>query len=263
MADGPSNRSNPVQTFELLWNLREHSGLGRPAGLRAAQITAAAIEVADANGMDHLSMRSVAERLGVGTMSLYRHVSGKDELLDLMVDRVSSEVRYDDESDGDWRSRLERVARRNRSMFQRHPWLLKTHLLRPPQGPGVIGKYDAELRTVEGIGLTDVEMDSALALVLAYVRDATASLLAWTTMAERTGQSDDEWWTTLAPLLDRVLDRERYAVAIRVGTSATTHYQGVHDPEHTFEFGLQRVLDGIESFVTANGAGPARRPESR
>ncbi|WP_432979506.1 TetR/AcrR family transcriptional regulator C-terminal domain-containing protein [Dactylosporangium sp. CA-233914] len=72
------------------------------------------------------------------------------------------------------------------------------------------------------------------------------------------GRADGtEWWTTLAPLLDRVLDRERYAVAVRVGTSATTHYQGVHDPKHTFEFGLQRVLDGIESFVAANRRQPS------
>jgi hypothetical protein len=68
----------------------------------------------------------------------------------------------------------------------------------------------------------------------------------------RTAQSDDEWWTTLAPLLDRVLDRERYSLAVRVGTSATEHYKAVHDPEHAVEFGLQRVLDGIESFVHRN-----------
>jgi AcrR family transcriptional regulator len=256
MDDAPTNRRNPQRTFALLWNLREHSGLGRPAGLTVDQITAAAIQVADADGMDNLSMRSVADRLGVGTMSLYRHVSSKDELLDLMIDRVSAEVRYDQDSHSHWRPQLERVARSNQSMFQRHPWLLKAFPRRPPQGPGVIGKYDAELRTVEGIGLTDVEMDSVLALVLGYVRDATASLLEWTTMSERTGQNDDEWWSALAPLLDQVLDRNRYSVAIRVGTSATTHYQAVHDPEHAFEFGLQRVLDGIESFVTADGRQP-------
>jgi hypothetical protein len=137
-------------------------------------------------------------------------------------------------------------------MFERHPWLLRLFPRRPPQGPGVIAKYDAELRAIEAIGLTDVEMDSALALVLGYVRDATARLLEWKTVSERTGQSDDEWWSTVAPLLDRVLDRERYSLAVRVGTSAATHYDGVHDPEHAYEFGLQRVLDGIESFVADN-----------
>ncbi|WP_405094926.1 TetR/AcrR family transcriptional regulator [Micromonospora sp. NBC_01412] len=252
MTAAPRDRSNLLRTFELLWDLRTHSGLGRKPGLSADQITSAAIEVADAQGLDGLSMRSVADRLGVGTMSLYRHVPGKEELLDIMVDRTSAEVHHDN-SHGDWRSRLEQVARSNRSMFERHPWLLKLFPRRPPQGPGVIAKYDAELRTIEGIGLTDVEMDSALALVLGYVRDATASLLEWKTISERTGQSDDEWWTTLAPLLDRVLDRERYSIAVRVGTSATTHYNAVHDPEHAFEFGLQRVLDGIEAFVNSSG----------
>ncbi|MFI0791102.1 TetR/AcrR family transcriptional regulator [Micromonospora rubida] len=252
MTAAPRDRSNLLRTFELLWDLRTHSGFGRKPGLSADQITSAAIEVADAQGLDGLSMRSVAERLGVGTMSLYRHVPGKEELLDIMVDRTSAEVRHDN-SHGDWRSRLEQVARSNRSMFERHPWLLRLFPRRPPQGPGVIAKYDAELRTIEGIGLTDVEMDSALALVLGYVRDATASLLGWKAISERTGQSDDEWWTTLAPLLDRVLDRERYSVAVRVGTSATAHYNAVHDPEHAFEFGLQRVLDGIESFVNSSG----------
>ncbi|MFD8499965.1 TetR/AcrR family transcriptional regulator [Amycolatopsis sp. NPDC059657] len=239
---------DPVRTLELLWDTRERSGLGRKPELSLGQVVKAAIEVADAQGLDSLSMRRVAERLGVGTMSLYRHVPGKVELLDVMVDRVSAEAEYEI-GDEDWRSRLEQVARVNRALFERHPWLLTLFPRRPPLGPGVFAKYNAELQALDGIGLTDVEMDSALTLVLGYIRDATASLVEWKTLSERSGQSDDGWWSTLAPHLDRVLDHERYALAIRVGTAATTHYNGVHDAEHAFEFGLQRVLDGIESFV--------------
>lgn len=243
---------DPVRTLELLWDTRERSGLGRKPELSLDQVVTAAIEVADADGLDSLSMRRVADRLGVGTMSLYRHVPGKGELLDVMVDRVSAEAHYDVDHGvdrDDWRSRLEQVARVNRALFQRHPWLLTLFPRRPPLGPGVIAKYNAELHAVEGIGLTDVEMDSTLTLVLGYIRDATASLLEWKTLSEHTGQTDDEWWTTLAPHLNRVLDQERYSLAVRVGTAATTHYNGLHDAEHAFEFGLQRVLDGIESFV--------------
>jgi AcrR family transcriptional regulator len=238
--------ADPVRTLELLWDTRERSGLGRKPELSLGQVVAAAVEVADADGLDGLSMRRVADRLGVGTMSLYRYVPGKTELFDIMVDRVSGEVHYDDSTD-EWRARLERVARVNRALFERHPWLMALFPRRPPLGPGVIAKYNAELRAVDGIGLTDVEMDSALTLVLGYVRDATASLIEWRTL--RTGQSDDEWWATLAPDLNRLLDQERFALAMRVGTAATTHYNGVHDAEHAFEFGLQRVLDGIEAFV--------------
>lgn len=241
----PDRRGDPVRGFELLWDLRERSGLGRKPGFSVDQVVVAAIEVADSTGLEGLSMRRVAERLGVGTMSLYRHVPGKSELLDVMVDRVSAEACASHGNDENWRARVEQVARVNRELFERHPWLLGLFPRRPPLGPGVIAKYDCELRAIDGFGLTDVELDSVLTLVLGYVRDATASLLEWRSLPERTGQSDDEWWTTLAPMLDQVLDTERYSLAIRVGAAATEHYNGIHDPEHAFEFGLQRVLDGI------------------
>ncbi|WP_027942113.1 TetR/AcrR family transcriptional regulator [Amycolatopsis taiwanensis] len=242
---------DPVRTLELLWEVRQRSGLGRKPELSLDQVVSAAIELADTDGLDSLSMRRVADRLGVGTMSLYRYVPGKAEMFDIMVDRVSAEIRYHHEDGDGWRSRLERVARANRALFERHPWLLTLFPRRPPLGPGVIAKYNAELRAVDGIGLTDVEMDSVLTLVLEYVRGATANLIEWKKFSARTEQSDDQWWATLAPHLDRLLDHERYALAVRVGTAATTHYNGVHDAEHAFEFGLQRVIDGIESFVNS------------
>jgi AcrR family transcriptional regulator len=141
---------------------------------------------------------AVSDQLSMSTMSLHRHVPGKTELFDLMVDRVSAEAHYDDAPE-DWRSRLEQVARVNRALFERRPWLTTLLPRQPPLGPGVIAKYDAE------------------------------------------------WRATLAPHLDRVPDQERYPLAVRVGTAATSHYNGVHDAEHAFEFGLQRVLDGIET----------------
>jgi Tetracyclin repressor-like, C-terminal domain len=122
---------------------------------------------------------------------------------------------------------------------------------RPPLGPGTIAKYDYELRTIDGIGLSDVEMDSVLSLVLGYVRSAAAVQLEWARLPERTRRTDDEWWLALAPVLERELDTQRYAVAVRVGSAATDQYQGLHDPEYAFEFGLQRVLDGIAALVQA------------
>jgi AcrR family transcriptional regulator len=245
-----------VRTLELLWGTRATSGLGRKPGLNLERIVSAAVGVADSDGLTSLSMRRVAERLGVGAMSLYRHVQDKTELLDLMIDRVLAEVRYDEDADragvGDdgagWRSRLERVARANRAIYERHPWLLGLPASRPPLGPGVVAKYDAELHAVDGIGLSDVEMDLALTLVLGYARDATASLLEWRSLPERSGEADDEWWARLEPHMARVLD-DRYALAVRVGTAASTQYDGVHDAERAWEFGLQRILDGLESFV--------------
>ena len=194
-------------------------------------------------------MRRVADRLDVGTMSLYRYVPAKAELLDLMFDRVSNETaRPDDAADG-WRGRLEQIARENLALYARHPWLLDLANFRPPLGPGVIAKYDYELRAIDGIGLSDVAMDSVLALLLGYVRSAAASRAAWMRVPDETGQTDDEWWLSIAPTLEQVLDVERYAVAVRVGTASTEEYRGLHDPTQAFEFGLERVLDGIAVLI--------------
>lgn len=246
-----AGRGDPARTIELLWGTRGRGARGPRPGLTVDQVVAAAIAIADAEGLEGLSMRRVAGRLGVGTMSLYRYVPGKAELLDVMVDRVSGDG---EPGDGEpppsgWRRRLERVARANRDRYRRHPWLLQVFPGRPPLGPGVMAKYDRELRAVEGIGLSDVDMDAVLTLVLEYVRGAAAGAVEAAQAQQRTGQSDDQWWTAFQPLLDRVFDAGRYPLAARVGLAATEAYQGPYDPDRAFEFGLRRLLDGVQAFV--------------
>lgn len=250
---------DPARSVALLWRDREQRpARGRKPTLTVDAIVAAAVEMADEAGLGALSMRALAERLKVGTMSLYTHVPGKAELIDLMLDTVLRETaRRDDLPDG-WRARLELVARENLALIHRHPWMLEIVTFRPPMGPGVIAKYDLELRALEGIGLTDVEMDSVLTLVLGYVQSSARQALEATLVEQRTGLTDDEWWSAQAPLLDQVIDPDRFPVATRVGTAATEAYRGLWDPDHTFEFGLQRVLDGIEALVGARRAGGSR-----
>lgn len=250
---------DPARSVALLWRDREQRpARGRKPTLTVDAIVAAAVEMADEAGLGALSMRALAERLKVGTMSLYTHVPGKAELIDLMLDTVLRETaRPDDLPDG-WRARLELVARENLALIHRHPWMLEIVTFRPPMGPGMIAKYDLELRALEGIGLTDVEMDSVLTLVLGYVQSSARQALEATLVEQRTGLTDDEWWSAQAPLLDQVIDPDRFPVATRVGTAATEAYRGLWDPDHTFEFGLQRVLDGIEALVGARRAGGSR-----
>jgi AcrR family transcriptional regulator len=262
---------DPARSIALLWRSRdERASRGRKPTLTVDAIVAAAIEMADEAGLGALSMRALAERLQAGTMSLYTHVPGKAELIDLMVDTVlGGTARPRDLPDG-WRARLELVARENLALFHRHPWMLELVTFRPPMGPGVIAKYDFELRALEGIGLSDVEMDSVLALVLGYVQASARQALEATLVEQRTGLTDEEWWAAQAPLLEQVLGPDDFPVAGRVGTAASKEYQGLWDPEHSFEFGLRRVLDGIEVLVDeratrAGGsrsrtAGPSRTP---
>lgn len=242
-------QGEPVRTMELLWGTRERGSRGPRPSLTVDRIVAVAIEVADAEGLDRLSMRRVAGHLGVGTMSLYRYFPGKAELLDVMVDRVCGAIERSDDLAGGWRVRLEQVARENRRLYERHPWLIRVFPGRPPLGPGIMAKYDHELRAVEGIGLTDVEMDSVLTLVLEYVRGSAGSAAESDQAQQRTGKTDDQWWAAFGPWLDKVLDPARYPLARRVGPAATEQYQGTYDPQHAFEFGLRRLLDGIEMLV--------------
>jgi AcrR family transcriptional regulator len=245
---------DPARSLALLWRTGERPTRGRKAELSVDRIVQAAIEVADADGLAALSMRRVAERLGVGTMSLYTHVPGKAELLDVMLDTVLGETARPEEVPGGWRARLEQIARENWALFHRHPWMLQIATARPPLGPNVTAKYDYELRAIDGIGLADVEMDSVLSLVLGHAAGAARSAIEAAQVARLSGESDRQWWEARAPLLDRIFDARRFPTAARVGQAAGEAYGAASDPEHAFEFGLQRVLDGIEALVEARQA---------
>jgi AcrR family transcriptional regulator len=251
-----SGGGDPARSIALLWRRRGEggSGRGRRPTLSAEAIAAAAIAMADEAGLGALSMRALAERLGAGTMSLYTHVPGKGELIDLMVDTVLGEAVGAAAPDGGWRERLEAVARENAALLRRHPWMLDVATVRPPLGPNVIAKYDAELRALEGIGLSDVEMDSVLTLVLGFVHGQARAALDATLVEQRSGLTDEAWWRAQEPVLGEVFDPGRFPVAARVGAASSEAYRGVSDPGHAFEFGLTRVLDGIEALVRSRRA---------
>jgi len=250
-----SGGGDPTRTMALLWGMQRKPTRGPKPSLSVETIVGTAIKVVDADGLAALSMRRVAEKLGFTTMSLYRYVPGKAELVDLMLDAVLGEAVGPGDADGGWRERLEAVARANWDLYRRHPWIVEVAATsRPPLGPNVIAKYDHELRAVDGIGLTDVEMDSVLTLVLEHVAGAARRTVEATKAETRTGKTDDEWWAANAPLLEKVFDPDRHPTAARVGAAAGAAHEAEYDPKHAFEFGLGRVLDGIEALVKARSA---------
>ncbi len=237
---------DPARTLAVLWRTGDRTAR---KDLGVDRIVAAAVDLADTEGLAALSMRRVAEKLGVGTMSLYTHVPGKAELVDAMVDVVQAETPRPGDVPGGWRGRLARIARDNFDLHLRHPWLLEVATNRAVLGPHVAAKYDYELRAVDGIGLTDLEMDSVLTLVLGHVRAAARVTVDAAAARQRTGLTDDQWWRAAAPFLAKVLDPARFPTAARVGAAAGEAHGAAHDGEHAFTFGLDRVLDGIETLV--------------
>lgn len=253
MATEYSGTGDPARTMALLWGMRKKPVRGPKPGLSVEEVVLAAVEVADAEGIAALSMRRVAERLGASTMSLYTYVPSKAELIDVMLDAVLGEAVGTNDVAGGWREGLASVARENWALHHRHPWTLQVAAMsRPPLGPNAIAKYDYELRVVDGIGLTDVEMDSVLTLVLGYVQGAARTSVEAAEAEKRTGKTDEQWWSANAPLLEKVFDPGRYPTASRVGRAAGEAHQGAYDPGYAFEFGLRRVLDGIEVLVRSH-----------
>jgi AcrR family transcriptional regulator len=246
---------DPARSLALLWG--SHTKPGR-SGLTVRAIVEAAIELADTSGLEALSMRMVADRLKVGTMSLYTHVPGKGELTDLMFDKVYGDLYADADEPlrqgGDWRGALEFVARRNWDVLVAHPWMHDVPTIRTALGPNITRKYDIELRPLDGLGLTDVEMDSALTLVLTHVQGTARAGAEQLRTQRDSGLSDEEWWRQIAPTLTSVMGGAHFPVAARVGTSVGEHFQSVIDPAHALAFGLQRILDGIALLISERGA---------
>ncbi|WBB68700.1 TetR/AcrR family transcriptional regulator [Micromonospora sp. WMMD812] len=241
-----SGTGDPARSLALLWRTREPASRRGRTDLTVDRIVRAAIEVADTEGLAALSMRRVAERLGVGTMSLYTHVPGKGELLDLMLDTVYGETVTSAPPTDGWRARLEHIARESWALYLRHPWLLQVATTRPPLGPNLIARYERELRAVDGIGLTDLEMDAVVTLVGGFVHGAVRGAVEAAQAAERTGMTEEQWWQAHAPYLEKAMDPRRFPLAARVGAAAGEEYQAAGDPARAFEFGLARILDGIE-----------------
>lgn len=250
-----SGSGDPQRSMELLWGLQQRPKRGPKPRLTVEQIVRAAMGVADVEGLAALSMRRVADELGVAPMSLYTYVPSKAELIDVMLDAVYGELARPENVAGGWRARLERIARENWALYHRHRWMLQIAMSRPVMGPNLIAKYDYELRALSEVGLTEVEMDSMVSLVNGYVEGAARRSVEAAQAEQHTGMSDAQWWEAHAPLLAKVFDASRYPTAARVGAAAGAAYGSAYPPEHAFEFGLQRVLDGIESFIHARSAG--------
>jgi AcrR family transcriptional regulator len=246
-----SGGGDPRRSIDLLWRLPGKPRPGPKPRFTVEEVAAAAIAIADADGLAALSMRRVAERLGVAAMSLYTYVPSKAELIDLMLDTICTEIPRTGHGSGGWRSRLERIARENWALYLRHPWLLQVATTRPPLGPNLVAKYDHELGAVEGTGLSDLEMDLVVQLIGDYVHGAARSAVAATLVAQRTGLTDEQWWEQAGPALAEVFEPERFPTAARVGAAAGAEYQAAGDPHRAFEFGLRCLLDGIDTLIGA------------
>ncbi|MGW2952575.1 TetR/AcrR family transcriptional regulator [Streptomyces eurythermus] len=225
---------------EVIWARPQRTGRGpRPAYTRD-DIAAAAVRIADAQGLDAVSMRHVAAELGCGTMSLYNYVPRKEDLYELMVDAVGGEHELWEPS-GDWRADMRRVARQTRELMRRHPWLPR--LMSPAYGfsPNALRYLEhclACLDPLEERYGTKLELIAMLnGMVTTYVRNEldTAERVRALPWSE-----DEENTVRIAYLGGRLATGVYPRMA-----AAFTEDAGPIDLEAVFERAVERVIDAF------------------
>lgn len=224
------------------WGLRQRPGKGPRPGLSVDRIVRAAIEVAVRDGLPAVSMKRVAGELGTAAMSLYRYVSGKDELLLLMLDEAGGPPPADlPAPHDDWRAGLSRWAWLMRDVLQRHSWSLGIPISGPPVTPNQVRWMDRGLRCMAGTKLAESEKVGVILLVSGFVRSDVQLTTQITEAVKRAGTPDV--LTGYSRLLRQVTDPDRFPALTKVLDA------GVFDidegPDVDFRFSLDRILDGI------------------
>ncbi len=233
---------------------------GRRPALRQAgeqeltreEIVRTAIAIADDEGLGELSMRRIASTLGVPTMSLYRHVRGKDGLVLLMIDAAIGEERFPATPPPGWRAGLEVTARMQWRGFQRHPWLAPVmSVARPQIVPNALRHTEWNLRALEGSGLGFSDRMYVNVLLFAYVRGIASALEAETQAERDTGLTSDEWMETQDGALRTMLASGGLGMLRRMTAEGDFDF----DLEKLFAFGLESLLDGLEVLLSRRGQG--------
>jgi DNA-binding transcriptional regulator YhcF (GntR family) len=214
----------------------------RVAELTRDRIVRAAITVADAEGLGSVSMRRVATNLDVATMSLYRHVPSKEDLLELMADAAFAEQRLPQAAPPGWRARLDMAAHVVWSIFHAHPWAAEiVSLTRPQAMPNLLYYAEWVLGALRDLGLSVDEMMNAHIVLFGHVRGTALSLQAEVHAERDTGMTNEEWLENQDnSSLDEMFSLEKFPM---LGYVAEQGFD--FDLDRVFEFGLQRLLDGL------------------
>jgi AcrR family transcriptional regulator len=242
----PSEPDPPV-----IWMLPEYPGRGPKPAYSRAEITEAAIKVADAEGLEAVSMRRVAQQIGAGTMSLYRYVPRKSDLFELMSDAVAGESPLSGMPSGDWRADLTALARGQRAAVLRHPWLIE---LTPGSGmgPNSLRIVEATFSAVSVLGLGIDAMMEIVGQVSAFATGYVHQELTDEKARRRSGLDREEWFRRQAPYVRKLIDSGDYPMLRRIIIDAELPHM---DPDARFERGLSRLLDGIAANLPAGHRG--------
>lgn len=210
------------------------------------RVLRAAVELADAHGLDALSMRRLGEELGVEAMSLYNHVRNKDEILDGIVDLVAGEIALPDARDG-WKEAMRRRAISAHEVLMRHPWATMLLLSRVNVGPAMLRYIDATIGCLRAAGFSYVTAD--------YAWNAIDSHVYGFTLQKHNFPFKPEEFASMAKTFLPQIPADRFP-HLRGMTEEII--AGRHDGVNDLEFGLDLLLDGLERLLQRGDGQPPR-----
>lgn len=272
MAEAASGQpaSQPLPPgLDLLWGRRERGKRGPRPGLSAQAIVEAAVRIADAEGLEAISMARVAGELGFTTMSLYRYVASKDELLQLMFNASALGAESLVLEGDDWRSRLRAWAIIQRDMLDLHPWITQMSMPAPPLAPNSLHFVERGLEALDGTGLADTEKMRVIGLLASYTlsegrmaNDAARAMAAAQAQAKQAqagqaqavtagGQSDGDDGQAPPPtfedLLRQLVDERTYPRLYRLAW-ASSPAESLSEREE-YLAGVELILDGVQASI--------------
>jgi AcrR family transcriptional regulator len=253
--------------LDLLWGRRERGKRGPRPGLTADTIVTAAIQLADAEGLEAVSMARVAAKLGFTTMSLYRHVASKEELLQLMWNgsALGAESLVID-GDG-WRSRLRAWAVIQRDLLDRHSWITQMPMAAPPVAPNSLHFVERGLQTMDDTTLPDIVKIAVIGLLSSYTLSearmaadvkraaaagAAAEIPGAASGAEpAAGGGAPPVQESFEALLRELVDERTYPRLYRIAWAPQPDVP--FSEREQFLFGLDIILDGVQSLIERIG----------
>jgi AcrR family transcriptional regulator len=253
----PPDDSTPALPpgLDLLWGRRSKARRGPRAELSIDAIVQAAMKVADAEGLEAVSMGRVAKELGFTPMSLYRHLGGKEELLQLMWNASSDGAEQLVLEGTGWRARLLNWSLIQREMLDRHPWITQMPMAAPPMAPNSLHFVERGLEALDPTPLPDADKLKIIGLISSYTlseaRMANDAARAFAAAAEVSG-GDAVPPPSFEALLAQLIDEATFPRLYRIAMTSPARDQDTE--AEAYRWGLERILDGVQALIDATDA---------
>jgi AcrR family transcriptional regulator len=233
------------RVIEALWNPDPPpAGRGPRPRTSLTEVVDAGVAIADAEGLEALSIRKVAGRLGIGAMSVYTYVPGRSELIELMIDRVYADHGIPDPALG-WRERTEAWMRSTWRIYQSHAWLLDYNMARLPVGPHVLDVDEALYAALAAAGFGGTENVAISNLIRWQLLGAARWMISDWAEERHTGVSTEAYWESRSSFWSTYFDQTRFPAMFAIWSSG-----GFDDPAGwDLEPMITWLLDGIERLA--------------